>query len=65
MDQFNSLRFLDKFKGLFSKMGIDYSMMRAILEVKLTMDRRRIPSVLSDTTKIDEDKNYFLRSLWI
>ncbi|MFC4409115.1 hypothetical protein ACFOZY_01560 [Chungangia koreensis] len=64
MSQFNSLRFLDIFKGLFFKMGIDYNVMRSILKVKLMMDRRRIPSILNES-KIDEEKNYFLRSLGI
>jgi hypothetical protein len=44
---FTVLKFLDRFRTLFGKMGVDYDMMRRILQVKLIMDGRRIPTVMS------------------
>ncbi len=42
MNGFLSLKILDKFGGIFTKIGIDYEVMRAILEAKLTLDSRRV-----------------------
>lgn len=64
------LRFLDKFKKLFISIGVDYDVMRKILQVKLVMDSRRVPTVLNnakgkrDESKESNDKNNFIRSLW-
>lgn len=62
MDDFNSLRFLDKFKRLFIRFGIDYVVLRKILQVKLTMDQRRVPTIFNGVKK-KEDSNHFLKSL--
>jgi len=66
---FRSLRILDRFKFLFTKFDVDYSAMRKILELKLTMDSRRIPTVLKDkkTSSLDyiDDGNKMLKSLWM
>ncbi|MGD7044522.1 hypothetical protein [Jeotgalibacillus proteolyticus] len=66
MKEIKVLLFLDRFKTLFEKAGIDYTVFRLILNMKLIMDSRRIPTVYSNT-KVDErkEKNYFVRSLWI
>lgn len=64
------LKFLDKFKKLFISIGVDYDVMRKILQVKLVMDGRRVPTVLNnakgkrDESKESNDKNNFIRSLW-
>jgi ABC-2 type transport system permease protein len=60
------LKFLDPFQSILQKLNIDYAVMRRILEIKLTMDQRRIPTILSQNTnrKIKEG-NQFLKSLWI
>lgn len=67
MKDFKVLKLLDKFRGIFIKLGIDYDVMRKILQVKLIMDGRRVPTVIgnSNKRKDDEDKNKFLGSLWI
>lgn len=69
MKDFKILKFLDKFKGIFEKLGVDYDVTRNILQVKLIMDGRRIPTIMSNSKRrsqdIDEDKNKFVGSLWI
>lgn len=70
MKDFKILKFMDKFKKLFISIGVDYDVMRKILQVKLVMDGRRVPTVLNNSkAKRDEssesnDKNNFVRSLW-
>ncbi|NBI05935.1 hypothetical protein [Senegalia massiliensis] len=66
MKEYNILKILDKFKILFTKMGIDYSIMREILKIKLTLDTRRQTGISqsNNTSNADnEGKNQFLRSL--
>ena len=68
MKEFMSLRVLDKGQKLFRWMGIDYTAMRRILQVKLTMDARRVPTLMNDGThnnKENKDSNEFLKSMWI
>jgi len=65
-----SLRLLDRFQGLFAKFGIDYPVMRRILQVKLTMDARRVPTIVGKSKKQEDspatnEQNQFMRSLWI
>lgn len=69
MKDFGVLRFLDVFRGVFEKMGVDYPVMRKILNVKLILDGRRVSTILSNENnkkkvKEDNDKNNFLKSLW-
>ncbi|SHJ75339.1 hypothetical protein SAMN05444401_3803 [Clostridium amylolyticum] len=66
MKDFKALKILDKFRGAFEKFGIDYDIMRSILRVKLIMDGRRVPTIISNNTKKkpdSEDRNMFLKSL--
>lgn len=63
MDNFKILNLLDKFKWIFEKMDVNYTIMRKILQVKLTMDGRR-ESVLTQNNK-NTDGNIFFKSLWI
>lgn len=67
MQNYPSLKFIDLFKKLFHFFGVNYPVMRKILQIKLTMDRRRIPTVFSERGKNseDNDSNQFLKSLWI
>ncbi|NLY45700.1 MAG: hypothetical protein GX053_06885 [Tissierella sp.] len=68
MKDYSILRSLDLFKGLFTKMDIDYPAMRKILQVKLTLDSRRVSTVMQNNTNQkdkDKDKNNFLKSLTI
>src|SRR5690554_4998370 len=69
MRDFPSLKVLDRFQPLFRRFGVDYEVMRKILQVKFIMDRRRVPTVLSqsnnETKKEMKEKNHFLSSLWV
>lgn len=67
MRNFHTLKILDRFKGLFTRLGIDYGTMRRILQVKLMMDQRRVPTIFNQQgkKKKDKDQNYFIKSLWI
>ncbi|MHA6534574.1 hypothetical protein [Paenibacillus sp. BAC0078] len=47
MNDFYILKLLDRMKGGFRRAGVNYEMLRSILQVKLTMDGRRTPTVLS------------------
>lgn len=63
MSEMRILKVLDTFQSIFRKLNIDYGIMRKILEIKLTMDGRRVPTILSNTKK--KEGNQFLKSLWI
>lgn len=62
MKNFISLRLIDKFSFIYSMMGINYDVMRKILQVKLTMDGRRIPTIMTNDSK-EEKENSFKKSL--
>lgn len=62
MQDFLYLKLLDRIKPLFSSMGIDYTIMRRILEVKLIMDGRRTSTFNQEKPK---GKHPFLASLAI
>lgn len=51
MKEFSILKFLDKFEGIFERFGIDYPIMRRILQVKLTLDGRRTPTAMINSSK--------------
>jgi len=65
MRDFKFLKFLDWFRPLFEKLGVDYFVMRKILQVKLIMDGRRVPTVLSNKTPSAESDTNFFKSLGI
>lgn len=67
MENFFILRLLDLFKPLFVKMGVEYKTMRRILQIKLTMDQRRKPTVFNQSRKKKDkpETNEFFKSLWI
>ncbi|RLQ93847.1 hypothetical protein [Falsibacillus albus] len=69
MKDFQTLKILDLFKHLFLKLGIDYPSLRKILQVKLTLDGRRVPTVFNQYKKKTSEKldtgNSFIKSLWI
>lgn len=65
MREFQTLKFLDLFKPIFIKFGIDYDVMRRILQVKLLMDQRRVPTIFNQSKKKNPDQNHFLKSLWM
>jgi hypothetical protein len=63
MKNFFVLRVLDHFRAIFEKFGIDYPMMRIILQVKLTMDGRNVPAVINREKKRQDSNNNFAYSL--
>ncbi|WP_107841073.1 hypothetical protein [Metasolibacillus meyeri] len=66
MTNFKILRLLDKMRFLFNKMGIDYQVMRLILQIKLTMDERKVPTLFNQSAKKKENAKYgYMKSLWI
>ncbi|MDX8345084.1 hypothetical protein [Rossellomorea sp. YZS02] len=66
MKEFRTLLFMDWFQGLFTKLGFDYRLLRSILQVKLTMDQRRVPTIFQQQgRKQGKDENRFIKSLWV
>ncbi|NQX47068.1 hypothetical protein HQN87_17195 [Paenibacillus tritici] len=47
MNEFRVLKLLDRVQWIFKRLGADYAVMRRILQVKLTMDGRRTPTLFS------------------
>lgn len=66
MKEFKVLKILDCFRKIFEKLGVDYEIMRRILQVKFLMDGRRVPTIIGNTKKKDkETENSFIKSLWV
>ncbi|MEH7014594.1 hypothetical protein V7087_27925 [Neobacillus niacini] len=67
MQDYRTLKLLDRFEKIFRSFGIDYKIMRRILQVKLTMDGRRVPTIFSQNAKKKEKdiNNQYIKSLWI
>jgi ABC-2 type transport system permease protein len=68
MEDYRTLRLLDRFERIFGSFGVDYRVMRKILQLKLTMDGRRVPTIFSQNARKPEDKeknNQYIKSLWI
>lgn len=66
MKDFIILKILDRFKFIFNKMKINYLVMRKILQIKFITDGRRVPTAhgINNNNK-HENKNFFIKSLWI
>ncbi|EPY2272348.1 ABC transporter permease [Clostridium sporogenes] len=62
MEDFKILKFVDKFKFIYEKLGVNYASMRTILKLKLLMDNRRVPTIYKDRENEDK-KNTFKKSL--
>ena len=54
---FRMLKLLDRFQGVISRMGVDYETLRRILHVKLLMDSRRAPVILSSNSRKAEEQD--------
>lgn len=67
MQDYRTLKLLDRFERIFSGFGVDYKIMRRLLQVKLTMDGRRVPTIFSQNAKKEnkEKNNQYIKSLWI
>lgn len=65
MKEFRALRYLDGARFFYEKMGVNYPMMRKILQVKMTLDERRRPTIMMKEENKEEEKNLFRKSLWM
>ncbi|MFD2759665.1 hypothetical protein [Lentibacillus juripiscarius] len=65
MNDFRSLQLLDKCQFVFKRLGIDYDDLRKILQLKLTMDQRRVPTIFNMESSKKKEGNQFLKSLWL
>lgn len=66
MKNFFTLKILDRFSRIFLFIGIDYPVMRKILQVKFTMDQRRLPTIFTQSNKKQkEGTSQFTKSLWM
>lgn len=63
MKNFMSLKILDKFRPLFERVGVNYEVMRSILQIKLTLDERRVPVALGTSSNKNNDDNLLKKSL--
>lgn len=63
MKKDKSLAVVNRLRGVYEKLGIDYEMMRLILETKLTMDKRREPTINMNNKNSDEKDNKFGKAL--
>jgi len=55
------LKFIDLFRGVITRLGVDYEQLRAIVEVKLMMDNRR--QVISYSKNQKPPSNAFVKTL--
>lgn len=65
MPEFTVLKLLDVFRFVFRWIGVDYPVMRRILQVKLTMDDRKPPTFQNSNKPQKEMTNGYIKSLWI
>ncbi len=63
MKKDKSLAIVHRLRGVYEKLGVDYEMMRLILETKLTMDRRREHTINMNNKSSDEKDNSFGKAL--
>lgn len=63
MKKDKSLAVVHRLRGGYEKLGVDYEMMRLILETKLTMDRRREHTINMNNKSSDEKDNSFGKAL--
>ncbi len=61
MDNFLSLKILDKFQGVLKKFGIDYRMLRIILKTKLILDSRAAPVISNQNKKSESENTSFMK----
>lgn len=65
MKEFFILKILDLFKDIYQKLGVNYKIMRLIIQSKLVMDGRRGQNISSLDENNNKDKNNFFGSLII
>lgn len=65
MRKFTILNFLDRMSFLFKSLGVDYPVMRKILQIKFLMDERRVPTIMMNGKNPEKSKNSFRSALII
>lgn len=65
MKEFTILKILDKFQFIFKFSGIEYPLLRKILQIKFVMDERRVPTIMMNGKNNNESKNSFRSGLMI
>lgn len=65
MDDFLSLKILDKFQKIFEKLGIDYTIMRMVVKTKLILDSRRAPVIANQNKKNESDHTSFIKRYFL
>lgn len=65
MKEFTILKILDNIKFIFKFAGIDYSLLRKILQIKFVMDGRRVPTIMMNGKKDNESNNSFRSGLLV
>jgi hypothetical protein len=63
MRDFMILKILDRLARFFTALGVDYAVMRRLLQVKLTLDGRRTATAMMQGNTTADDSNVFLKSL--
>lgn len=57
MNDYKSLKVLDKFKAVFEKFGVNYNVMRKIVQIQLTLDDRQTPTAFISNDKKNREEN--------
>lgn len=65
MKEFTILKILDKITFIFKFAGIDYPLLRKILQLKFVMDERRVPTIMMNGKNDEESKNPFRSGLLV
>lgn len=65
MKEYKFLKFLDKTRSIFEMSGINYPIMRKILEMKFLMDERKVPTIITNEKKGSDSKNSMKSALFI
>lgn len=63
MEEHKIFKLLDVFKALFIKAGIDYDIMKKIIQLKIIMDGRSVPTVLNNQNYDNSKASAFKKSL--
>lgn len=65
MKNFISLRVLDFLSRGFTALGVEYPLMRRLLQTKLTLDTRRTPTLMAQQNQKVDEHSRFIRSMWM
>lgn len=63
MEEYKILKILDRFKGIYLKLGVDYEKMRLIIKLKLNLDRRKTSTIMRNSK--DQKDSGFTYTLFL